>query len=164
MKKFTIEDLAINAIIGAFYVALVFIFSFTSFEVVQFRIAEFLLILVLFNPKLAPGLILGTFLSNLNSPFGIVDTLVGTLASTLAITAMIFLRKIPLLALLMPALFNGLVVGYMIYYLSLTETIVPFIGAFGWVFLGEFVVMFVIGLPVYYYIRKNKNIHDLLTK
>ncbi|MDY0278086.1 MAG: QueT transporter family protein [Acholeplasma sp.] len=164
MQKFTTKDLAMNAIIGAFYIALVFIFSFLSFEIVQFRIAEVLLVLVLFNPRLSIGLILGTFLANLiSSPFGLIDALVGTSASLVAIIVMIIIRKKPLVSLLMPAIFNGLIVGYMIYYLSLTDTVVPFYSAFLWVFLGEFVVLYLLGIPLYFYIQKHENIHELIS-
>jgi len=159
MKNFTVKDLTLNAIYGSIYFVFVLIFSFLSFEAIQFRIAEVLLIFVLFNPKITPGLILGTFLANLTSPFGIVDALVGTLASLIAIILMIITRKIPLLAMLFPALSNGIIVGIMISYLSKT----PFLVNFGLVFLGEFVVMYIIGLPLYYYFKKNQDLLEIIT-
>lgn len=157
--KFTIKDLSLNALAGALYVALGFAFNFLSFELVQFRIAEFLLILLLFNPKFAPGLIIGTFAFNLTSPFGILDALVGTLASLVAIILMIVTRKIPLISLIFPAVANGIIVGTMIS--SINQ--IPFFATFGFVFLGELVVMYVIGLPLYYYFKKNEYILELIS-
>lgn len=159
MKKFTNKDLALNAIFGSIYVVLVFVFSFLSFEQIQFRIAEVLLIFLFFNPKIAPGLILGTFLANLTSPFGIIDALVGTFASLLAIILMIIFKKRPIIALVFPALTNGIIVGLMISIMSR----LPFIPVAAFVFLGEFVVMYLLGLPLYYYFNKNKILIDQLT-
>lgn len=162
--KFTTKDLALNAMIGALYFILVFVFQFLSFEVLQFRIAEILLILILFNPKLSFGLIISTFLANwCFSPFGIIDALVGTLASFVAIIAMLLLKKVPILTLLMPALANGVIVGYMIYNLSLgTPEQIPFLVPFSQVAFGEFVVMYLVGLPFYLFIKKRTDIQELL--
>jgi uncharacterized membrane protein len=40
-----------NAMIASIYVVLLYVFQFLSFELVQFRIAELLLVLILFNSK-----------------------------------------------------------------------------------------------------------------
>jgi len=163
MKK-SIKLLTINAIIGAFYVALVFTFSFTSFQAIQFRIAEVLLILIIFNPKFAPGIILGTFLANLNSPFGPIDAVVGSIATTVTIIFMIFLRKIPILAIIMPAIFNGLIVGFLIYKLSLgSSDEISFFLAFSFVFIGEAAVMILLGIPLFYYIKKNETLKSIIS-
>lgn len=163
MNNLNVKDIALNAIFGASYVALVFVFQFLSFDLIQFRIAEVLLVFLLFNKRLTPGLILGTLVANIAfSPFGIVDALVGTLATIVAVVLMILFKKRPLISLIMPALSNGLIVGLMIYIMSFSETNIPFIVSFLWVFLGEAVVMYVIGYPVYLYINRNKNIKELI--
>lgn len=158
--KLTVKDLSINALVGALYFGLVYIFSFMSFAEIQFRIAEALLILVIFNPKLSFGLIFGNFLAGLAfSPFGILDALVGTIASIIAIIFMIITRRKVLTSLIFPAIFNGLIIGIMITLLDKT----PFIYNFSTVFIGEFVVMYVIGLPLYYYFNKNDYIKELIS-
>lgn len=157
--EFTVKDLSINALIGALYFVLVYVFSFMSFGEIQFRIAEALLIFLLFNKKLAPGLILGNFLASLAfSPYGIVDALFGTLASFVAIVLMILTKKLPLLSFIFPALINGIIIGAFITCFS--DTI--FIINFSTVFIGEFVVLYLVGLPLYYYINKNDHIIELL--
>lgn len=162
MKKFNTKDLALNSIIGASYFILVAVFNVFSFTAEQFRIAEVLLVLLLFNTKLAPGLLTGTLVANLVfSPFGPLDALFGTLASLVAIGFMILFRKIPFVSLLMPAIFNGLIVGLFIHFMA-TDNVTPFIVTFGWIFFGEFIVMYVLGIPLYYLIKKNEAIQDLI--
>lgn len=153
MKSFQVKDLAFQTMLASIYVVLVFGFSFMSFETIQFRIAEVLLIFVFFDKKSVIGLTLGTFVANwLMSPFGLVDALFGSLATVLSLLAMILLIKHKRIALVMPALFNGLVIGLMlVYFLDL-----PFLPTFGWIFLGEFVVVMGLGYPLYRVLRKNQ--------
>ena len=160
MNKFTIKDVAINSLLASSYFVLVFVFSFLSFETIQFRIAEILLVLVLINPKYSIGLIIGTLLANLQfSPFGIIDALVGSLASLLSIIMMITLRKKPLIALIFPALFNGLLVGTMIYIISSYQGIYLYLFSFFLVFIGEFITLYLLGYPLYKVV--NKRLCDL---
>lgn len=161
MKNFTIKDLALNAILGAAYVVLVLVFNFFSFEVVQFRIAEVLLVLLLFNFKLSPGIMIGTAVANIAfSPFGILDGLIGTIASLLAILFMYIFKKLPIIALLMPVIFNGLIVGLFIHFISE----VPLLFAMGSVALGELVVMYALGIPIYYMIKNNETLLNLINE
>ena len=51
---------------------------------IQFRISEALTILPIFTPAAIPGLIVGCFIGNLGSPFGMVDILLGTFATAFA--------------------------------------------------------------------------------
>src|SRR5690625_2359847 len=157
--KLSIKDLSLNALVGALYFVLVYVFQFMSFTEIQFRIAEALLVLFLFNPKLAPGLVLGNFLVGLFSPYGIIDALVGTIASIVAIVLMIIFKKRIYATLLFPAISNGLIVGIMISITSKT----PYIYNIGTVFIGEFVVMYLVGLPLYYYIKNNDYIKELIS-
>lgn len=160
MKNLNTRDIALNAILGALYIALVWVSIYSSFETIQFRIAEALLVLLIFNIRLVPGLAMGTFIANLIfSPFGIVDALVGTLASLVAIILMVVFRKTKILTFIFPPLANGIIVGLMISYLSQT----PFWIEFSFVFLGEFIVMFTLGLVLYYTINKNKALKEIIT-
>lgn len=160
MKKFTIKDLVLNALIGAIYFVLVFIFSFASFGEIQFRIAEVLLLLVLFNPKLSYGLLLGTFLANLLNPlgFGILDAFVGTAASLVGIMGLLLFKKIPIIGILIPTLANGLIVGAMLSILFELPYIVTVLS----VSIGEFAVLLVLGLPLYYVIKKRDHLVEHL--
>lgn len=159
MKNFTVKDLTLNAIFGSIYVVLVFIFSILSFDDIQFRIAEVLLIFALFNPKIIPGLILGNFIANLGSPLGIIDSVIGSIASLIALILMVVFKNKPKIAMIFPAISNGLIVGAMLHIML----DLPLIITMFFVFLGEAVVMYLLGLPLYYYVKKNDHILDLIS-
>jgi uncharacterized membrane protein len=149
----------LNAMIATMYVVLVYAFSFLSFEAIQFRVAEVLLILYLFNRKTLSGLLIGTFVANLLfSPLTYVDAVVGTFATLLALTMMTLVKKQLILSLLAPAISNGIIIGLMLFYmyqLPLAATMLS-------VFLGEAVVMFALGLPAYYVIKRNSSLQENL--
>ncbi len=160
MNKFTVRDLTVQVMIATIYVALVLAFHWVSYGDYQFRVAEILLILVFFNPKHAIGLILGTFVANLFSPFGILDSLVGTLATILAIIPMIFLKKRWYLAIIIPAITNGILV-------SMLNSIVggSWIGYWQFaltVFIGELAVMLLLGIPFHLFTNRNKEFQQLI--
>lgn len=123
---------------------------------IQCRLSEMLCVLALFTPAAIPGLSVGCLLFNLTfSPALPLDFLLGTLATFLAAASMWALRKFtlrgyPLLALLMPALFNGLLVGW--------ELSVYIGGAFlvnaFYVALGELIVLLIFGSALYWIIKK----------
>ena len=158
MKDFSIKDLILNALIGAFYVALVLLFAELSFGQIQFRIAEVLLILLFFNKKLVPGLILGTFVANLIlSPIA-VDMIFGTLATIISIIGLINIKKRPAIALLFPVLINGIIIGVLLY--AFYE--LPLIISMVYVSIGQAAVLYLIGLPLYYYLNKRDDIIELI--
>lgn len=160
MKPLRIKDVLRQTMIAAIYVVFVLLFQFMSFEMVQFRIAEILLILIFFDRLSFWGLSIGTFLANwILSPFGLIDAAVGTLATMIALVLMILFKRQSIFALVFPALTNGLLVGHMVAYfydLPVWETV-------AWVFFGEFVVLYALGLPLYLVLRKNRNFLELFT-
>lgn len=160
MKKFTVKDLVLNSIIGALYIVLVFIFKEFSFGDVQFRIAEVLLILVLFNSKLSIGIILGTFIGNLFNPlgFGLIDAVFGTLATVIGILGMLLLKKVPPIGLLVPVIANGIFVSIMLNIMLDLPLVISFL----WVSFGEAVVLYVLALPLYYYLKRRDDLSDQL--
>ena len=147
-----------NAMIATLYVIFVYVFAFMSFEAIQFRIAEALLIIFLFNKRLLPGLVIGTFVANyLFSPAGWIDAIVG---STATLVALLLMRSVPsiFLKLLMPGIANGVFIGLMLTFLYE----LPFVEMFFWVFLGETVVMYVLGYPLYIALKKNVSFQELI--
>lgn len=154
----SIKNLVINSMIAVIYIILVFVFNFLSFELIQFRVAEFLLILFIFNKKTSYGLLLGTFFANyFLSPFGLIDALFGTLATAFALV-LIYLIKINFLKFLAPSIANGLIIGLMLNYLLE----LPFLETFFWIFLGELVVMYLIGYPIYIILKKNSHFNSII--
>ena len=147
------------ALIGALYVVLTYaqnlIIPDSATWAIQFRASEALCILAFFTPAAVPGLTIGCLLFNLSYAAALpLDAIVGTASSFLATGAMWLTRKItikgyPLPGLLMPALFNALLVGW--------ELSVYIGGGFGlnalYVAIGEAAVLLSLGTALYYAIR-----------
>lgn len=161
-KKRNIHFLAESAVIAALYTILTYaaMMMNMAFGPFQFRFSEALTVLPVFTPAAIPGLTLGCFLSNLASPFGVVDWVFGTAATLLAAVTGWMLRKIkiksiPLLSVLMPVLFNTLIIGLEV--ACLTDAGAVSLSALSWasfaaaafsVGIGEFVVCIGLGIPL----------------
>ncbi len=126
---------------------------------IQFRISEALTILPVFTPAAIPGLAVGCLLGNISSPYGVWDVIFGTMATLIAAVFSRKLRNIrlkglPLLSLLMPVLFNGLIIGAEItFYLSDAASLTGFLLLAGEVALGEAAVCLSVGTAVFYCVR-----------
>ena len=86
MRKFTVRDLTLAAMVAALYAVMGYfgnIFGLT-FGPVQCRFAEALTVLPFVFPAAAPGLVVGCFLTNLLSLYGPLDMVFGTLATAIA--------------------------------------------------------------------------------
>lgn len=163
MSKFlSLKDIVLEVTIAAIYVVLVLAFYFMSFEVIQFRIAEVLLVLVFFNKKHTIGLVFGTFLANWIGAFGIIDAFYGSIATLLTCLSLILLKKYSKIALvLVPGLINGLIISFEISYLY--HIFDQYWYNFIFIFLGEFVVLLVLGLPFKMTLEKTKTLHPYIT-
>ena len=109
------------AIIAALYTVLThlqnIIFPNSANMAIQFRASEALCVLAFFTPSAIPGLTIGCLVFNILSGATPMDFLVGSLASFLAAWTMWKLRNVtvkgyPLPGMLMPALFNAILVGW----------------------------------------------------
>ena len=150
------------AIIAALYAVLTvgqnLLFPGTASMAVQFRVAEVLTVLAIYTPAAIPGLTVGWVIANISSVtagLGFYDMIFGSIASLLAALAMYGLRNvrfknIPFVALLMPALFNGIIVGFEIDFFfigNLHFNFVDFLVQGGLVALGELGVLIILGIP-----------------
>ena len=150
--KHNTKRLVRAALIAGIYVALCLVQQPLAYGPVQFRVSEALTLLPIFTPDAVWAVTVGCFLSNLfsMSPW---DMLFGTLATLLAAIATRMLRNIrvkglPVLAPLPPVLFNAVIIGFEIAFLSPGGFIWPaFWGAALSVGLGEFAVCCLLGLP-----------------
>ena len=148
-----------GAILAAAYVALTHLQNFllpgSASAAIQVRVSEALSIFAFFTPAAIPGLALGCAIFNLTSGMALpLDFLFGSIATALAATCMWLSRKwtvfgTPVFGLIMPAVFNGLLIGWE---LSL------FIGGgffvnCGYVALGEIIAL-MLGLPLYWAMKK----------
>ncbi|MCI6730413.1 MAG: QueT transporter family protein [Clostridiales bacterium] len=125
---------------------------------IQMRVSEALCVFACFTPAAIPGLTIGCLLYNVSWAQSLpLDWLVGSLATLFATVCMWLLRKVkiakcPFPALLMPALWNAPLVGWEL-------TVYLGEGGFTWpvfwlnalyVFLGEAIVLLVLGTILYY--------------
>ncbi len=150
--------LVVQGMIAAIYAALTLALEPISYGMLQFRLSEILLVLVLLNRPSWIGLTLGCFIANIFSPLGILDVVFGTLATALTCGGMLLVRR-PAVALLLPALINGVIIGlllHLVYSLPLIVSI-AYVGA------GEFVVTYIPGLLIYYRLKNNQIIHKIFT-
>ena len=153
-----VKFLVHSAVIAAMYVVLTyaqnFIFPNSASMAIQFRASEALCVLAFFTPAAIPGLAIGCLLFNVSTSALPLDFLVGTLASALAALSIWLSRRVtikgfPLLGLAMPAVFNGLLVGWELDFI---------IGGGFWlnalyVAIGELAVLLTLGSALYYTIK-----------
>ena len=168
MKKQKALFLAQAAIIAALYAVLTILQNTllpgTASMVVQFRVSEVLTVLAIFTPAAIPGLTIGCLAANLSSlpSLGPVDLVFGTLASFAAAVLMYALRnvrffRLPVLSALMPAIVNGIIVGFEIDFFFINDfrfSLPDFLFQGGCVALGELGVLFLLGLPLAVLIEK----------
>ena len=140
-----------TAVIAALYALLTVALAPISYGNFQFRVSEILVLLAYFDPFYIGGLTLGCFIANLLGPNGTMDVIFGTLATfisvgAISLTAKYIKNKASLfIASLWPTIFNGLIIGWM---LNITVG-APLWITIGEVALGEFVVITIVGLPVF---------------
>ena len=151
-QRKTLQLLTINAAIAAVYFVLTVMLGPFSYGQIQFRVSEILMVLVLINFKVAPGIVLGCFTANFFSPLGFWDVVFGTLASILCISLMFVLKRNIFVALLAPSVVGSVVVAVM---LNLILGL-PFLETFIYVAVGEGAVLYVVGIPFYYLVQKNE--------
>lgn len=150
-RKYTIRFISHSAIIAALYVVLTLIFQPISFGAIQFRIAEALMLLPVMFAEAVPGLFVGCLLANLIGGGIWFDVILGSLATLLSAWTARKLRRHPLWAAAMPVVFNGLIVGPVVYfgYVKAPGAAVNLgvlLFNMGTVALGELVVCYVLGL------------------
>lgn len=148
-----------SALLAALYVALTFLQNAllpgSASWAIQFRASEALCVLALFTPAAIPGLTVGCLLFNISFVGALpLDFLVGTAASFGAVLTMRLTRKwtvfgYPLFSMLMPALFNAILVGW---------ELSVYIGGGFWlnalyVAIGEAAVLLTLGTVLYYTLR-----------
>lgn len=148
------------AVIAALYAALThaqnFLLPGSATWAIQMRLAEMLCVLAFFTPAAIPGLTVGCLVFNLTYAAALpLDFLIGSAATALAagsmrLTRNIKIKGLPVPGLLMPALWNGILVGW-----ELTAYIGGgFLLNAVYVAIGETAVLFVFGTLLYRVILK----------
>ena len=167
MKNKKVNAIVQTAVIAAMYAALTYAQNFilpgSTSAAVQFRVSEALNILALFTPCAIPGLTIGCILSNIYNigsglPLDMIFGSLATLGATLSIRALrnVKIKDYPFLSMLMPALWNGAIVGWEIevFFIEGDFNFVDFLVQGGLVALGELAVMLTHGTILYYVMIK----------
>lgn len=154
------------SVIAALYIVLCFaqelILPSSATGAIQVRVAEALSVLVCFTPAAIPGLAVGCFVTNLLT-VGVIptDLILGTLATLLASLTGYALRnvkllKIPFLTMLMPVVFNAVIIGLEIelFYIEGSFTFTGFLIQGAFVGIGELIACLGLGIPLYLVLNK----------
>ena len=109
MRKFTIRDLTLAAVLAAVYAVLTVSLPIPQYGSIQVRLAEAMTVLPFFFPAATPGLFIGCVIANLFSPYPL-DVVCGSAATLLAC---LLTERMPnrWLAPLPPVLCNAVIVG-----------------------------------------------------
>ena len=149
MKKLNTRQIALNGIVAGLYAAITILTASFAYGNIQFRISEALMMLLL--------------IANLFSTVSVLDIVIGTAATLLACLLTTRIKK-PWLAPLPTILVNAVLVGAMLSCLYMpTERFLYGLTMFGaQVGFGEAVVLYVLGVPLYYAMKKTNFIEKLL--
>ena len=152
MKSNLTSRIVKAALIAAIYAVLTIILAPISYGPIQFRLSEILVLFAFIDPIYIIGLTLGCLLSNIFGGYGIPDIVFGTLATFLSVSAISITAKYIksntislIIASLWPTIFNSIIVGWM---LSVVVDL-PLFLTMVQVGLGEFVVVTIVGVPVF---------------
>ncbi len=153
-----------SAVIAAIYAGLTYAAGVLNlaYGSIQFRFSEALTILATLSPAAIPGLTIGCFLGNITSPYGLVDIICGTLATLIAAVLSYWTRNIkfkdlPLLSALFPVLSNAIIIGLEItLFMPEGFKVEMFLISAMQVGLGELVMCYGLGIPLYKVLKKTK--------
>ena len=151
-SKFTAKYLTRAGIIAAIYVVLTYLAGLMNlaYGPVQFRFSEALTVLPFLFPEAIPGLFVGCIVSNIISPYGVLDLVVGSAATLLAAIWTNRCGK-RWFAPMPPVIANAVLVGAMIAWYEAGFG-AGFLAAFAYnaltVGLGELIVCYALGLPL----------------
>lgn len=141
-----------SAIIAALYVVLTLVVPMPQYGPIQFRFSEILVLLVFYNKKYIPGLVLGCAIANMFSPMAWFDVIFGTLSSYIAFRLMtktdnLFIASLfPVLLVSVPALGTYFI-------LDSTGAFITMLFSF---MASEFVMVSVIGVILFKILENNK--------
>ena len=158
-----VHSLARSAMIAAIYVVLTLLFAPISFGAIQFRVAEALMLLPVLTVDAVPGLFIGCLLANLLGGGVWFDVVLGSIATLLAAICTRKCRARPPVAAIFPTIFNGLIVGPVVYFAYVRAPGAPvsvptLLFNMATVAFGELVVCYVLGLLLLYALKRLPNI------
>lgn len=150
--KTNIKKLVTTALVAAIYATLTLVLGAISYGPIQFRVAEIMVLLPFIKKDYIWGLTIGCFLANIIGPYGVPDIIFGTTATFLSVYAvymtskMMYGKKYALLvSSIWPTVINAIIIGIMLnIFFGL-----PLMLSMAQVGFGQFVVITIIGVPLY---------------
>ena len=157
--RFTTRAIVRGGLIAAIYVVVTLMFQPISFGAIQFRVAEALTLLPILTVDAVPGLFVGCLIANLVGGGVWFDVALGSLATLLAALCTRKCRSKPPLAAIFPTVFNGLIVGPVVYFAYVRApgdpvSVGTLLFNMATVAFGELVVCYVLGLPMLFGLKK----------
>ena len=149
-NKVDVKFLAATAMIAAIYAVLTLAIAPLSFGLVQVRFSEMLMLLAFIDRKYAPGRILGCFVANCFSPFGIMDVVFGTGCTAAAMFCVVKFAK-SLFGASLWVVFCNAFIGIELYLFGS-----PLWLSMAMVALGEFLSVSVCGVGLFKILMRNR--------
>lgn len=147
-----IKKLVTTALVAAIYATLTLVLGAISYGPIQFRVAEIMVLLPFIKKDYIWGLTIGCFLANIIGPYGVPDIIFGTTATFLSVYAVYMTSKMMdgkkyalLVSSIWPTVINAIIIGIMLnIFFGL-----PLMLSMAQVGFGQFIVITIIGVPLY---------------
>lgn len=140
-----------SAAIAALYAVLTLVVPMPQYGPIQFRFSEILVLLVFYNKKYMPGLLLGCAIANIFSPMAWFDVIFGTLSSYIAFRLMRKTDNI-FIASLFPVIMTSVPALGTYFILDNSTSFIMMLASF---MASEFVMVSIIGIIIFKIIEKN---------
>ena len=145
-----------TALIAAVYVVMTLAIAPLSYGLIQVWISEVLVLMAFIDKKYAPGLVLGCFIANCFSPFGLMDVAFGTVCTAAALWGITRHSKTLFGATLWPVFCNSFI-GVELYFFG-----DPLLLSMATVALGEFLAVSCLGYVIFRQLMKNEALMERL--
>lgn len=147
-----IKKIVTTALIASLYAVLTLALAPISYGSLQFRLSEIMVLLPFIKKDYIWGLTIGCLLANIIGPYGVPDIIFGTTATFLSVYLVYLTSKVMngkkyslLIASVWPTIINALIIGFMLNkFFGL-----PLVLSMLQVGCGEFVVITILGVPLY---------------
>ena len=147
-----------SAVVAALYAVITLMLPSLAYGPIQLRLSEIMVLLVFYNRRFIPGLLLGCFLANFASEIAVFDVIFGTFASFLAFSFIIRQKNL-FIASLFPALFMFIpAIGTYLLLDSSTAFIIMLVQFM----ISEFIVVSIIGFIIFKILEKNTGFMNII--
>ena len=155
-------------VVAGLYAAITLVLGSISYGPIQFRISEVMNLLPLFGKEYIISLTIGCFLANVIGPYGVPDIILGTLATFISVYLVYLTGKFMknkkgclIIASLWPTIVNAIIIGSVMLHGLFKFPLILSVLQVG---IGEFVVITIIGVPLFRFLNNkySKLLKDIL--